>query len=426
MPSSDTENSSTAEDHTNGSSDPTTDSKGSGAETPTSPADKDGDTDLEKLLKSRLRFRDAREDKNGIETETEAGPFTDESLKEQTKESKDDEKKAAEVVRHYEDDGTYSYTVITILSSNLNNLLLSALRQDPRINHGRTSNMQRFFSPYEPVIHHWESLEKLTNADAVHNALFSNTEDRNSLEEEAIATDLQMFLKVVQDTPEVRPYFRTERELQEREQSVTFEMLWTLFPPDTILYTTNQFKRPQCYIVKQADEGISKRYKTPSPKDYWLLKCSYIDWDGSKYVQMAARCKFMRFEKSLPITKLPAYPLSYFGKREDLEKKLFERGQKFARLCKDDFRLSNYEGLGILRGEVFEKTTPKSSKSLMDWLDESSSGKTSEDTIKAPRSSMVSTILYHCSTSWLRLILVDSWAGGRRLCPFSRVCDTKR
>ena len=374
-------------------SDAATDPESSDDEASQGSESKDDETEAVKELKSRFRFRVTNEDKYGFENEKDDKPYVEESSTEKSEALKEGQPKAAEVMRYFKKDKTYSRTIITILSSGLNDLLIWALSLDPRINHGRSSSKQRFSSPFEPVIQHWQKLEELTDPDAVRKALADGAEYKDNCTEEAVAKDMKMFLEIVQYTPDIRPYFRTERDLQKREQSVTFEMLWTIFPPGKIIYSTNQFKRPQFYMVDQADKGVSKQYDTPGPKDYWTLRCWYYDWDGSKFVRMAARCRFKRFEKSMPITKLPAYPIDYVKDCEGVEKSLIDRGRKFARLCQGPAKLSNYTGPGFLRGEVFEKTAQKFSKPALDSYEESNSGRTAEDVSKAPAGSTVRTHL---------------------------------
>ena len=278
---------------------------------------------------------------------------------------------------------------------------------DPRVNHGSISTKQWFFSPFEPLIHHWDELEKLANAEAARTKLVKETENNNGRvgvvagsrnEGEdfgVIASDLKMLLQIVQETPDIRSYFRTECEMQQREESVTFEMLWTIFSPGTVIYTNTRFNSPEFYMVDQADAGISsKRWDGVSTTpDYWLLKCWCYDWDGSEFVRMAAQCRFKRFEKSMSITKLPAYPVQYNAKSGDLKTLLLTRGKKFARLCRGDSKLSYYVGPGFLHDELFEKIAHGFSKLTSDSHDESVLGRSSEEFSKSPRRSTVSKSL---------------------------------
>ena len=75
------------------------------------------------------------------------------------------ESRAVEVLRFMTNDKQYRGTTITVLSPGLEALLLFALGSDPPSTHGRISTKQRFYSPFVPLIHHWDELEDLATPE---------------------------------------------------------------------------------------------------------------------------------------------------------------------------------------------------------------------------------------------------------------------
>lgn len=120
--------------------------------------------------------------------------------------------------------------------------------------------------------------------------------------------------------------FRFEREYDQcvPNRLTTFQLLWTLFRPETIvvLHTPN-FK--ECYRVNQVGDDIKN--------GELVFKISTWSWDynGSLFGPTKSQHYIQQFEGVRSITELNAYPLWALpeDEREELENQLKIRGRKW-------------------------------------------------------------------------------------------------
>lgn len=349
-------------------------------------------------------------DEQGNEQETDTRPLIKEPVSEQPAAL---ETKAVEVVRHLSSGKEYVNTTITILSQELNTLIRYALSEDPRVIHNGSASLQRFTSPFEPIIQIWNGFLDLANPAGEGQwisrlrarlsrprplDLFETTLDDTlahwSDGKDSAFSDLQLLMQVVENTPEVSSYLRFDRKAQMATKTVTFETLWTLFPPGEMVYATSALKSPQLFIVDHVDSTImsGRRYESLSNRpDQWPLYCWYYDWDGFKFVRTRARCLIGRFSGTKPITSLPCYPLKYHKDSAALEKQLADRGKKFCRLCLGTPKLLDFAGESFVYGEAFEKTFRESAAQSV--TERYFSTRLGRDSTKAPKRVQVGTFV---------------------------------
>ncbi|KAI9697895.1 MAG: hypothetical protein M1820_007682 [Bogoriella megaspora] len=213
-------------------------------------------------------------------------------------------------------------------------------------------------SPYELIILNWNLLwdesGKVDDTD-------------NDIDKQARA-DLRELLELLQKgsgDPRLDNYLQN-RESYRKERCITFEALWTIFPPGAIILGRLFLKRDQLLIVQDNYRtwpvmDSSRRSGNPPPR--WKLSCWTYDYDGEVFSRRSVTVDFEEFENTKPISSLPFHPLQEHEKRQEIEAGLFERGQAFRKYCTANLsdRLYGYDGDAILdsvgfRGMVTDET----------------------------------------------------------------------
>ena len=181
---------------------------------------------------SSIRFRQRRYTKEGLPEVTDA--TTTEFKQEDTK--PEVVKHAMTVLRAFDEQGKYDYSIITVEDQCLRALLLHALAHYPGYSHVETISITSLF---EPIIHNWSLLNEFADNDQSKPAVAKLYEELSSgpptnllapLKEAGsmhkTAADLKKLLGQVENTPGLEPYFNGEREMQEKANIVSFEFLW--------------------------------------------------------------------------------------------------------------------------------------------------------------------------------------------------------
>ena len=197
-------------------------------------------------------------------------------------------------------------------------------------------------SPYEPFILNWKKLDTAAK------------ESRIDEKDEQARLDLGLLLETISSgsgDPKLDKYLKV-RESSKEQKIVTFESLWTLFPPGSLVYGKVFLGEDQVFIVQDNSRPWPRNTSEPSP---WTLDCWTYDWDGRTFKRRALVLEIESFESSKPITSLPFYPLEYHRDLEELQKRLVDRGAKYKRLCtaKKGSRMFDYRGKIILAKKGF-------------------------------------------------------------------------
>ncbi|KAK6353479.1 hypothetical protein TWF696_005442 [Orbilia brochopaga] len=118
------------------------------------------------------------------------------------------------------------------------------------------------------------------------------------------------------------------------EGLINFELLWTLFKPGQLIYTTilmqprvlrlRSYQRTEC--------GAS-------------LKGTFIDYDGSKFGELDAEVDIFGFTGSKKIQELSVIPLHRVATKDAIVKRLVERGTKFVSL--QGCHCKKYNGVAV-------------------------------------------------------------------------------
>ncbi|PQE26995.1 AAA family ATPase protein [Rutstroemia sp. NJR-2017a BVV2] len=198
------------------------------------------------------------------------------------------------------------------------------------------------YSPYEPFVLNW---------DMLHEEAKRETEN----EDKQARLDLKDLLKAIESgsgDKKLDSYFKV-RDTLVKQKSITFESLWTIFPPGTIIYGKIFLNQDQIFIVDDNErpwprEG-TRRSRTP---DRWNLNCWTYDFTGKDFQRRRVVLSFDSFDGPKPIESLPFYPLSAIElkRRREIETRLWDRGKRFRTFCISgkDNRMYQYTGAAIL------------------------------------------------------------------------------
>lgn len=199
-------------------------------------------------------------------------------------------------------------------------------------------------SPFEALILNWEKLERATK------------QEPKDEKDKIARSDLKLLLDTIASGTghaKLDKYFRT-RESHKEQKSVTFETLWTVFPPGALIYGKPFQGQDQVFIVQ---DNLSPWPPSYSRREFnaWTLLCWTYDWDGKKFKRLPLMLKFEQFDGMKPITSLPYYPLELNNDYRAIQKGLIERGRMYRNFCtaKQGSQMFDYNGDAILAKKGF-------------------------------------------------------------------------
>ncbi|KKY38223.1 putative aaa family atpase [Diaporthe ampelina] len=110
---------------------------------------------------------------------------------------------------------------------------------------------------------------------------------------------------------------------------ITFDLLWALWKPGTLAYTTTygSHDEPRVFKVDTAE----KHYHI-SKGEFYYVDGKYFEYDGKQFGYGRMMEEIGEFRGAKRITSLGSYPLKYHKNEEQIRKDLIERGKKFASL----------------------------------------------------------------------------------------------
>ena len=110
---------------------------------------------------------------------------------------------------------------------------------------------------------------------------------------------------------------------------VTFDLLWALWKPNTLAYTTTygSHDEPRVFKVEMAE-----RHNGLMKGGYYYLEGKYFEYDGKQFGFGGLSEEIGEFRGARKITSLGCYPLEYHKNKVQLRQDLIERGKKFVAL----------------------------------------------------------------------------------------------
>jgi hypothetical protein len=235
--------------------------------------------------------------------------------------------------QNYDNKNKPTTKTLTINSHLLLDVLASTVKYYPAHTLG-FSEPFKLEEPFALLYHHYQELW-----------------ERRDKSEGETRLHLDLLLGYLADQPGARAV-----ELAEKKESlITYDLLWFIFKPGSLLYTTEN-GQPRLYWVQLSRYGEHWRQGP-----YLELKCSYQGHDGTRAGRVEQRLSIFQtqeFSGNNPrqVTKLPMYPLNYHSDPKGVEKRLSERGEKYNVFVQGPPCVRRYDGLCLRL-----KTPPDSS-----------------------------------------------------------------
>src|ERR1700761_280479 len=190
---------------------------------------------------------------------------------------------------------------------------------------GITTNLDRlvFRAPFHPFVHRWTRLTDLLEKD--------------DFEEPIAREHLQLFHDVLFE--EFKNAIAAKIDLV-KNGVITFEYLWTIFEPQTLVYSVSDGK--ECVFKLNSSNTATDRQRG---MDFLQLEVWSVDWDGTKFGQHDTYLSNYEFAGTTPITSLEAYPLEFHPEKEQLIQRLVLRGKLFERFA--GYHYKAYRGVAL-------------------------------------------------------------------------------
>lgn len=126
--------------------------------------------------------------------------------------------------------------------------------------------------------------------------------------------------------------------------TITFDLLWALFKPNTIAYTPTYGNpdEPRAFKIEYATKESSFM------KGQWYdIEGRYLEYDGKSYGMGSMSAEVESFKGPRKITSLACFPLKYHKEVEAVTAQMIERGKKFVALKGMNYRF--HKGMAFFK-----------------------------------------------------------------------------
>ncbi|KAM5354213.1 hypothetical protein ACJ41O_000863 [Fusarium nematophilum] len=125
---------------------------------------------------------------------------------------------------------------------------------------------------------------------------------------------------------------------------ITFDLLWALWKPNTLAYTTTYgcTSEPRVFKVEMA-----QLHSSIIKGNFYYVDGKYFEFDGKRFGYGAMAEEIDEFQGARKITSLPCYPLKYHQDEEKVRSELIERGKKFVTLSGVHYK--SYQGIAFMK-----------------------------------------------------------------------------
>ncbi|KAI9769842.1 MAG: hypothetical protein M1840_003836 [Geoglossum simile] len=127
------------------------------------------------------------------------------------------------------------------------------------------------------------------------------------------------------------------------EGKISFDLLWILFQPNTVVHTTCPGSDQPRYF--KFDSGQMEA--SSQGECFFKLDCRYFDYDGKVFGEVEIPLGIPQFRGVKKINTLNVFPLKYHEQVEELKDTLVARGQKFISLMGMHHRY--YKGIAFVK-----------------------------------------------------------------------------
>ncbi|KAK4143207.1 P-loop containing nucleoside triphosphate hydrolase protein [Dichotomopilus funicola] len=195
-----------------------------------------------------------------------------------------------------------------------------------------------FDIPFKPLVHRWKNIQRM------HQEMQDSGDEEVELAKKEAVNNLFRFLQ-----PRITPLVHDVFEVK-MTGNVAWDMLWQIFPPNELVWTTLGGVQAICRVLachKESNPG-------PVPP-HWRVRVEFVEWNGSKCGIAIENVAILKYKGHRSIDSLPVYPLSFRPDSNLKKKEAMARGLRFQQLrgC----RYMNYEGIMIPITGNHEETT---------------------------------------------------------------------
>jgi hypothetical protein len=122
---------------------------------------------------------------------------------------------------------------------------------------------------------------------------------------------------------------------------VSFENIWQIFPPSSIVKTKFYGVDTVCRVVK-----YKKREADRCNPAGWVIDMEYVDWNGETSGWTTTTLTIWEYEGYKKVTGLPVFPISFAPDQEKIRAEMITRGRKWEGLRGYHFEIA--QGTKIL------------------------------------------------------------------------------
>ncbi|KAI9726527.1 MAG: hypothetical protein M1835_003773, partial [Candelina submexicana] len=141
---------------------------------------------------------------------------------------------------------------------------------------------------------------------------------------------------------------------------ITYDLLWALFKPNTVVYTTCfGTGKPRCVRYDFGEERT-----TSNGVEYFHLECRYVDFDGKVFGETSIELAIVKFRGTKRINSLDAFPLEYHPSKDEVKANLVECGHKFVSLMGVHHRQYRGDAFYMRKGQPIK--VPVNSRVMID------------------------------------------------------------
>ena len=126
--------------------------------------------------------------------------------------------------------------------------------------------------------------------------------------------------------------------------TITFDLLWALYKPNTIAYTSTygDNDHPRAFKIDYAYKESAFMRGT-----WYSIEGKYLEYDGKQFGMGTMSAQVSQFQGARKISSLDCYPLKYHKDPEAAKTQLIERGKKFVALKGMNYR--SHIGMAYLK-----------------------------------------------------------------------------
>ncbi|KAL9621376.1 MAG: hypothetical protein Q9160_004136 [Pyrenula sp. 1 TL-2023] len=237
-------------------------------------------------------------------------------------------------------------------------LLIAILRNVARYlpDESLSGTIVAYHEPYPFLMHHIDELKNVLVGDSLKpddlpSVAGSGLNDTSLVSEARRQTTLLLdFLQ-----PTVSEVLVPAQRLLARSPSlVTFDMLWYILAPDTMIYVRNNEGPPFAGVVTHCDRGRSGRRARRYEISYWTL--TYADGEFSKIALVA---DIYHFPGQKEVTSLKFCPAKYWDCQDGGERrgKFLERGKRLHNTVREGPKEVGYDGESFFKNyrDIYKK-----------------------------------------------------------------------